>query len=416
MRTTRYFSPAALKAEQPRLNDVVLPALGSLRHAGQVLSVRANGNMARGYVGRTLADIETLLLLGRQLDDEWSAVGRMVGISMRTMAYRSLRSLLLAEYVDATVLDRVDAMLVSLDPPILSVLSMSATAERWTLLDLLQRRRFGDLLRLAVVQRCGEVGPDDKEERAGLNMRLRGLGWGYAMKYVNAFFDRLGAIDSDSMPRARTDIMRLLREIGPDADPDCEPLQEIAAHPEALLELPPSESGPRLGRAILRVFIYDFSRIVEREARAANERKRVRLVLALRRHQLTHGAYPESLDRVAEENVSLPNDRFSGLPFHYGRTESAFRLYSVGSNGQDDGGLSDPATGADDRVFVNGPPPPANRFVIDERAIQQEAEQLAAGWRGRAAPDFTLDDLEGRNVSLSDFRGKVVLLSFWFFG
>ncbi|NOX33712.1 MAG: redoxin domain-containing protein [Deltaproteobacteria bacterium] len=30
-----------------------------------------------------------------------------------------------------------------------------------------------------------------------------------------------------------------------------------------------------------------------------------------------------------------------------------------------------------------------------------------------AAMDFTLEDLEGRKVSLTDFRGKAVLLFFW---
>jgi cytochrome c biogenesis protein CcmG/thiol:disulfide interchange protein DsbE len=29
------------------------------------------------------------------------------------------------------------------------------------------------------------------------------------------------------------------------------------------------------------------------------------------------------------------------------------------------------------------------------------------------APDFTLKDLDGRDVSLRDFRGKIVLLDFW---
>jgi len=32
---------------------------------------------------------------------------------------------------------------------------------------------------------------------------------------------------------------------------------------------------------------------------------------------------------------------------------------------------------------------------------------------GSLAPDFKLNDLNGKQVSLSDFRGKVVLLNFW---
>ncbi|MEE9165983.1 MAG: TlpA disulfide reductase family protein [Candidatus Neomarinimicrobiota bacterium] len=32
---------------------------------------------------------------------------------------------------------------------------------------------------------------------------------------------------------------------------------------------------------------------------------------------------------------------------------------------------------------------------------------------GTKAPDFTLTDLEGDSVSLSDFKGKVVILNFW---
>ena len=32
---------------------------------------------------------------------------------------------------------------------------------------------------------------------------------------------------------------------------------------------------------------------------------------------------------------------------------------------------------------------------------------------GLMAPDFSLQDLSGKNVALSDFKGKPVLLSFW---
>lgn len=42
-----------------------------------------------------------------------------------------------------------------------------------------------------------------------------------------------------------------------------------------------------------------------------------------------------------------------------------------------------------------------------------EAAQSAAPVPGRSAPDFALPDLDGNEVRLSDFRGKVVLVNFW---
>lgn len=50
-----------------------------------------------------------------------------------------------------------------------------------------------------------------------------------------------------------------------------------------------------------------------------------------------------------------------------------------------------------------------------QMARRNSGQTASAGpnMTGQAAPDFTLESLDGKTVHLSDFRGKAVLLNFW---
>jgi thiol-disulfide isomerase/thioredoxin len=53
-------------------------------------------------------------------------------------------------------------------------------------------------------------------------------------------------------------------------------------------------------------------------------------------------------------------------------------------------------------------------LILIQRARQPNVHYSAAPEEiGRPAPSFQLNDMEGRLVSLEDFKGKVVLLDFW---
>ena len=58
--------------------------------------------------------------------------------------------------------------------------------------------------------------------------------------------------------------------------------------------------------------------------------------------------------------------------------------------------------------FLQDNPYPEYTEVVEE--VVRETSKLKPG---QPAPDFTLDDLQGQSVSLSDFKGQAVFLDFW---
>ncbi len=83
--------------------------------------------------------------------------------------------------------------------------------------------------------------------------------------------------------------------------------------------------------------------------------------LALSIYKAERGNYPESLDKLVPDLLSeVPVDDFSGKPLIYKLADdkTGYLLYSVGPNGQDDGGKRTFDTDEDDIVLQVPPPPP----------------------------------------------------------
>ena len=54
-----------------------------------------------------------------------------------------------------------------------------------------------------------------------------------------------------------------------------------------------------------------------------------------------------------------------------------------------------------------------NPYPEYTEAVEEVVRETSKFKPGQPAPDFTLDDLEGQSVSLSDFKGQAVFLDFW---
>ena len=93
--------------------------------------------------------------------------------------------------------------------------------------------------------------------------------------------------------------------------------------------------------------IPNFTRASERAAQVETERQMTLAAIGLKRYQLRHGELPPNLEALAPEFLPvLPYDPMSGksLCYHL-KGDGGFVLYSVGEDGEDDGGDSNPRAG-----------------------------------------------------------------------
>jgi len=75
----------------------------------------------------------------------------------------------------------------------------------------------------------------------------------------------------------------------------------------------------------------------------------IRIFCALKKYFLEHNRWPEQLSELAITGVpDILTDPLCGKPFVYELTEQGFRLYSLGANGEDDGGEHLPKENKDD--------------------------------------------------------------------
>lgn len=82
-----------------------------------------------------------------------------------------------------------------------------------------------------------------------------------------------------------------------------------------------------------------------------------------------------------------------------------------------DKGYSDdfPLFVAQSEKYISKPEEKATLAVLNDRFTKLR-EANAAVRRGVPAPDMTMVDLQGKSYKLSDYKGKVVLIDFWFMG
>lgn len=105
-----------------------------------------------------------------------------------------------------------------------------------------------------------------------------------------------------------------------------------------------------------------------------------RLALLMELHWLEHGDYPKTLDEIVmPDGETMPSDPFDGKPYRYEKLADGYKLWSVGRNCVDDGGVPNDGKPWDgDITFWIGPA---------GKAAREEEKQEELDWRREDAQD-----------------------------
>ncbi|MHC4561637.1 MAG: hypothetical protein ACYS8X_02575 [Planctomycetota bacterium] len=282
-------------------------------------------------------------------------IDQLVANGMLLRSHRAIRGFLEESRLTA---NKARAMLRQWQdiPAMPSAAERTAEAERYVMLELLcwGSRSPGDLRRLLSLsvfasewmnrtlygQDSQEADDDcwaDKKHAETVELLIRRANWDTVLRAANSSHDE----SARTLAKSRKERMKLLAEGEverkvrwkranqlPDATGPVTPTSAKAATNwliDALLSSP--ESGMT-------------QRILDSSDLAATEHELVGLALALAAYRAEKGEHPEKLADLSPEYLKeIGQDLFSGKPYVYRRLADGYVLYSVGLNGEDDGGV-----------------------------------------------------------------------------
>ncbi len=105
-------------------------------------------------------------------------------------------------------------------------------------------------------------------------------------------------------------------------------------------------------RIISRTMLPGMARMIEEDLKAQAWLRVARAALAVEEWRILHGQWPEALEQLVPDLLaSVPTDPFSDGPVRMAKTENGVVVYSVGPDGDDDGGRTEEV------VYDLGDPP-----------------------------------------------------------
>ncbi len=363
-RCPKYYYPAIIPQRytpgnngRRSLTDVLLVILQPTRDMAHTFIHRAMLQLGEGKHDDAWADLLTAHRLGRIATHGGCIIDMLVGYAIESKALEA--DLIFLEHAKPNA-GKIQSLLKDLDklPPHGVLAKTVGQMERMVFLDILQKvYRYG-------YQEFDAMDYDRKKAKLPTRATrawLDAQDWDLIFRMGNEWYDRYEAAcripnreDRKEAVEALHNELGLLSEGSRNITTD-----RLAASVSGSASAGQSE---RLAYLVLRMVRPTLNKFLNSNDRREQKFQNLRVAMALAAYRADHGKYPETLAALQPKYLpTIPLDLFSGEPLIYEPDDNGYLLYSVGVNGEDEGGRSYDDFPKGDDIVVRMPFPPLQK-------------------------------------------------------
>lgn len=333
-----FYSPMVTGDKKHRMLNLMLPAFNSLRRVADIFLCRAMLEASNGNFDAAWRDIMSVRRLGAKLlprnkDENYYLILYLVGMAVVGRADNAAITLLADDRLGQQQLATFRAEFEQCRIPNVSAVQF-IFGERAFLIDSTMECFRGNSL---ISELMGEK---PRPEDYVYQFCIRNADPNYVLRRINSAYDMLEQSLGESSE------MVLDRELDKKMDEAENQIENEELKPQyiPLLWMPPNVQrrvmGDMAAGRILRLFRPSFRSVKYLFAEMYVKSRLIDIGMALREYKIKTGAYPKKLsDLMPGYFKELPKDPFSGKDYIYKLTKAGFKLYSVGRNFTDEGGL-----------------------------------------------------------------------------
>ncbi|MCA9059513.1 MAG: hypothetical protein KDA85_13495, partial [Planctomycetaceae bacterium] len=342
-----YYPVVPQRDEQGRpraLITTILPHVQQMRSLARCLLCRANLQL-KEHPEQAWHDLLVCHRLGRLTARGPTLIDYLVGVAINAVATNGELLLLAEAELTPAQLQRFAGDLRQL-PPMPAVAESVDVTERMMFMDTVQLMSEG---RLEMRELIGDFNAEEATMLEKTAMAI--VDWDVVRQRGSKAYDKVVQIMKIDDPLVRQEAIAQYEQVITSERQNSGVASLLGDYIRA-----GSVRGvltDKVADSMIALLMPAFAAVENAQLRCLQTDVNLQLAFALKRYAAANGSYPAQLNELVPEFApAVPPDLFSGKPLIYSGTSDGFLLYSVGQNGQDDGGLTwddEPVSGSTTR-------------------------------------------------------------------